>query len=137
MLRQRLRRAESWLCRREAADRAFREEGVALVAALRALLGQLREADPFPSLQGVAYLWAFWPWLLAGAGRWPAWAVDYALALGGLPAAFGRLARRGPPPKPQPLRDVADLVRLLHEQVEAVRADGAATPLERARVIGS
>jgi hypothetical protein len=46
------------------------------------------------------------------------------------------LAQRGPP-TPQPLHGVADLVRLLHEQMEAVRADGAATPLERARVIGS
>jgi hypothetical protein len=107
-----------------------------LVAALRALLAQLQEADPFPGLGGSDYLRSFWPWLLAGAERWPAWAVEYAVALGGLPATAGRLARRGPPPVPQPLRGAGDIIRLLHEQVEAVRADGVATPLERARVLG-
>jgi hypothetical protein len=132
MLRRRVSRVEGELHRREAAGR----KAAALVAALRALLGQLREGDPFPGLAGGDYLRAFWPWLLARAGRWPAWAVDYAVALGGLPAATGRLARRGGPPAPQPLRGIGDIVRLLHEQVEAVRADGAATPLEQARVLG-
>ena len=113
-----------------------RREAAGRVAALRALLGQLGEADPFPGLGAAAYLGAFWPWLLAGAGRWPAWAVEYALAVGGLPAAAGRLARGGPPPAPRPLRTAGDVVALLHEQVEAARADVSAAPLERARVIG-
>src|SRR5262249_6436462 len=75
-------------------------------------------------------------WLLAGGKRLPDWAVDYALAVGGLAAVAGRLARRSLPPSPQPLQDAGDVVALLHEQVEAVRADGTASPLERARVIG-
>lgn len=50
--------------------------------------------------------------------------------------AAGRLARHGPPTSPQPLQDARVVVHLLHEQVEAVRADSAATPLERARAIG-
>jgi hypothetical protein len=136
MLRQRVCRVEAWLRRREKARRSAVQEEATVVAALRALLAQLPAADPFPRLQGVAYLRAFWPWLLAGSERWPAWAVDYALAIGGLPAAAGRQARRGPPPLPQPLQDAGDIVPLLHEQVEAVRADGTITPLERARAIG-
>jgi hypothetical protein len=62
--------------------------------------------------------------------------VEYALALGGLPAAAGRLARCGPAPAPRPLRTADDVVALLHEQVEAARADLFASPLQRARVIG-
>jgi hypothetical protein len=136
MLRQRVYRAELLLRRRERGGRAGFQEATAQVAALRTLLLQLDEADPFPGLEAADYLRAFWPWLLAGAERWPVWAVDYALAVGGLPAAVGRLARRGPPPKPQPLQDARDVVQLVHEQVEAVRADGTATLLERARAIG-
>src|SRR5438309_2275073 len=135
MLSQRVRRAEALLRRRAAAARAAGREAAARAAALRALLGQLGEADPFPGLRAAAYLRAFWPWLLAGAGRWPAWAVEYALAVGGLPAAAARLARRGAAPAPRPLRTAADVVALLREQVEAARADAAAGPLERARVI--
>jgi hypothetical protein len=136
MLRQRFRRVEVLLRRREAARHATDCEAAGQVAGLRALLGQLGEADPFPGSEGVGYLHAFWPWLLADAGRWPAWAVDDAVAVGGLPAAVGRLARCGPPPAPRPLRSADDVVGLLHEQVEAARADGAAAPLERARVVG-
>jgi len=44
---------------------------------MRALLGQLGEADPLPGLEAAAYLCAFWPWLLAVAAGWAAWAVDY------------------------------------------------------------
>jgi hypothetical protein len=136
MLRQRFRRVEGLLRRREAARHAAGCEAAAPVTALRALLAQLGEADPFPESEPAAYLRAFWPWLLAAAPRWPAWAVDYAVVVGGLPAALGRLARGGPPPAPRPLRTADDVVALLHEQVEAARADGAAAPLERARVIG-
>jgi hypothetical protein len=136
MLSQRVRRAEALLRRRAAAARATDREAAAQAAALRALLGQLGEADPFPGLRAAGYLRAFWPWLLAAAGRWPAWAVGYALAVGGLPAAAGRLARGGPPPAPRPLGTAADVVALLHEQVAAARADLSAAPLERARVIG-
>jgi hypothetical protein len=136
VLRQRFRRAEALLRRREAALHAAGCEAAGRVAALRALLAQLEEADPFPESEPAAYVHAFWPWLLAAAGRWPAWAVEYALALGGLPAAAGRLARCGPAPAPRPLRTADDVVGLLHEQVEAARADGSAAPLERARVIG-
>jgi hypothetical protein len=98
VLRQRFRRAEALLHQREAARHAASREAAGQVAALRALLAQLGEADPFPGLDGPAYLWAFWPWLLADAGRWPGWAVAYALAVGGLPAQADRLARGGPPP---------------------------------------
>jgi hypothetical protein len=135
MLRQRVRRVEALLRRREAALRAADREAADRVAALRALPGQLGQSDPFPGLEAAAYLCAFWPWLLSGAARWPAWAVEYALAVGGLPAA-GRLARGGPPPAPRPLSTAGDVVALLHEQVEAARADLSADPLERARVIG-
>lgn len=136
MLRQRFRRVEALLRRREAAPHAAGWEAAGQVAALRALLAQLVEGDPFPGLEATAYLCAFWPWLLVAATRWPAWAVDYALAVGGLPAAAGRLARGGPPPAPRPLHTAEDIVELLHEQVEAARADVSASPLQRARVIG-
>jgi hypothetical protein len=136
MLNQRFRRLEVLLRRREADAQAAGCEAAAQVVALRALLAQLEEADPFPELEPVAYLVAFWPWLLAAASRWPAWAVDYALAVGGLPLAAGRMARGGPPPEPRALRTADDVVQLLHEQVEAARADLSAGPLERARVIG-
>jgi hypothetical protein len=136
VLRQRFRRAEALLRRREAARDAAGCEAAGQVAALRSLLARLGEADPFPGSEGVAYLHAFWPWLLAEAGRWPGWAVHYALAVGGLAAQAGLLARCGPAPAPRPLRTADDVVALLHEQVEAARADGAAAPLERARVIG-
>ncbi len=136
MLSQRVRRAEALLRRRQAAARADAQEAAAQVAGLRALLGQLGQDDPFPRLRPAAYLRAFWPWLLAGAAGWPAWVVEYALAVGGLPAAAARLARGGPAPASRPLRTAADVVALVHEQVEAARADAAATPLQRARVIG-
>jgi hypothetical protein len=136
MLRQRVRRVEARLRRHEAARQAAGGDAAGRVAALRALLGQLGEADPFPGQEGTAYLGAFGPWLLARAARWPAWAVEYALAVAGLPAEAGRLARGGPAPAPRPLGTAADVVALLHEQVQAARADASATPLERARVIG-
>jgi hypothetical protein len=136
MLTSRVYRVESRLRRREATRQSAAREAVAVVATVRALLKQLPADDPFPRLQGADYLRAFWPWLLAGTQRWPGWAVDYALAVGGLPVAAGRLVRAGPPPLPQPLQDARDVVHLVHEQVEAVRADGTATALERARVIG-
>jgi hypothetical protein len=135
MLKSRVYRVEARLRCRQADRQAVAQEAGALVATVRALLKQLPKDDPFPCLQGAAYLRAFWPWLLAGMERLPGWAVEYALAVGGLPAA-GRLARRGPPPLPQPLQDARDVVRLVHEQVEALRADGTATPLEWARAIG-
>ncbi len=135
MLRRRVDQVETWLRRREAAGRAAAREASTLVASLRALLGRLGESDPFPRLGGDDYLRSFRPWLLAGAERWPAWAVEYAVALGGLPATAARLARHGPP-LPRPLRGAGDVLELLHEQVEAVRADGAAMALERARVLG-
>src|SRR5581483_1528022 len=98
MLRRRVDRVESWLRREEATARRAARQAATQAAALRALLAQLQEADPFPREAGADFLQVFWPWLLAGAGRWPAGAVDYALALGGLTAAVARLARRGSPP---------------------------------------
>jgi len=136
MLTRRVRRAEMLLRRREAARHAAGCEAEGRVAALRALLAQLAEADPFPDLAGVVYLRAFWPWLLAVAGDWPVWAMEYALAVGGVPVGVGRVARVVPPPAPRPLRTVEHVVELLHEQVELVRADMLISPLERARVIG-
>jgi hypothetical protein len=136
MLKRRVSQVETILRRRQAVHQAAAREASAQVAALRALLAQLREADPFSRLQDTAYLRAFWPWLLAGAGRWPAWAVEYALVVGGLPAASGRLARRSSPTSRQPLRSAADVVRLLEEQVETLRVDATITPLEQARAIG-
>jgi hypothetical protein len=136
MLRTRVYRVEARLRRHESVQRSAAGEVAALVATVRALLKQLAEDDPFPGLRGAAYLRAFWPWLLSGRERLPAWAVEYALAFSGLPVTTGRLARRGPLPSPQPLQEARDVVPLLHEQVEAVRADGTATPLERARAIG-
>jgi hypothetical protein len=129
-------RVEARLRCQEAARRSATREAATLVATVRALLKQLAEDDPFPRLEGADYLHSFWPWLLAGGERLPDWAVDYALAVGGLAGVAGRLARRSLPPSTQPLQDAGDVVALLHEQVEAVRADGTATPLERARVIG-
>src|SRR5579885_2371026 len=115
MLSQRVRRAEALLRRRQAAARADAQEAAAQVAGLRALLGQLGQDDPFPRLRPAAYLRAFWPWLLAGAAGWPAWVVEYALAVGGLPAAAARLARGGTAPASRPLRTAADAVALVHE----------------------
>jgi hypothetical protein len=46
-------------------------------------------------------------------------------------------ARRGAPaPAPRPLRTPQDVIDLLHEQVEAIRQDACAGPLEKARAIG-
>jgi len=124
------------LRRRDAALRAADVEAAGRVAALRALLVQLGEDDPFPDLSAGAYLHAFGPWLLAEASDWPGWAFEYALLIGGFPAEAGGLARYGAPPAPRPLDTVEHVVELLHEQVEVVRADVLASPLERARVIG-
>jgi hypothetical protein len=42
----------------------------------------------------------------------------------------------GPPPTPRPLKTVQDVIDLLHEQIEAVRADSGVGALEKARAIG-
>src|SRR5687768_17321865 len=46
------------------------------------------------------------------------------------------LTRTAPPPPPLPVNSPADLVRVLAEQVNAVRADVKAGPVERARTVG-
>jgi hypothetical protein len=46
-------------------------------------------------------------------------------------------ARRGAPAlAPRPLQTPHDVIELLHEQVEAIRQDPCAGPLEKARAIG-
>ena len=88
MLHCRLQRIETRLQRRSARQGASGPPVVwtaaTCVQALRALLAQLAAEpdaavkDPYPGLEGEAYLLAFWPWLLANGAPWPRWARAYA-----------------------------------------------------------
>jgi hypothetical protein len=55
---------------------------------------------------------------------------------GGFGSSGAGSASRGTPPPPRRLQTVHDVIDLLQEQLEAVRADVEASTLEKARLIG-
>lgn len=146
MLKTRLERMESLLQRR-AVRRTRSEPAVTWTAArcveaLRVLLGQLAEngcgaGDPFPDLEGEAYLLALWPWFLAHAGAWPLWAQAYARQIAALALGEpGRLVRPNPTVRRR-LQTAQDVIDLLEEQADILRATDDAASVATARAAGS
>ncbi len=145
MLQARLQRIETLLARRAAPKTASGSPVVWTVAtcvqALRALLRQVAgvdgaPSDPFPEREGEAYVLAFWPWFLAHAEAWPPWAQAYARQLAALALGEpGRLVRRHPPAIRR-LQTVQDVIDLLEEQAEVLRADDGAGAVAKARAVG-
>jgi hypothetical protein len=139
MLRFRIRRIETLLQHR--AERPLAWTPAVCVKAMRALLAQAAVppgsvTDPFPAREGEDYLMAFWPWLLANAGRFPRWALEYAFRIGGMSLRdVHRLVDRAPA-KPRRLQSAKDGVDLLEEQVETLRAEQGTDAVARARAIG-
>jgi hypothetical protein len=110
------------------------------VKALRTLLTLLAAesaamcSDPYPELEGEDYLLAFWPWLLAHGERWPLWARAYAHQICAIAL---RDAGRVPLPRTSGrLQTPRDVIDLLAEQVEAVRAEDRAETVAKARALG-
>jgi hypothetical protein len=110
------------------------------VKALRTLLTQLAAEsagmcfDPYPDLEGEDYLLALWPWLLAHGERWPLWARAYARQICAIAL---RDAGRVPLPRTSGrLQTPRDVIDLLEEQVEAVRAEDRAETVAKARALG-
>jgi len=140
MLKSRIRRIETLL--RHQADRPLVWTPSICVKALRELLRQVAgqadsvPSDPFPDLEGEDYLLAFWPWMLGNAARFPRWALEYAFRIGGmLLRDVSRLLDRDQP-KPRRLQTAKDVVDLLEEQVQTIRAEQGAEPVAKARAIG-
>ena len=144
MLRSRIKRLEARVqCQGSppgASSRAVIWTTGTCVKALRTLLTQLADesggicSDPYPDLEGEDYLLAFWPWLLAHGERWPPWGRAYAHQICAIAL---RDAGRVPPPRtPGRLQTPQDVVDLLEEQVEAVRAENQAETVAKARALG-
>lgn len=140
MLKYRIRRIETLL--QQQAERPMVWTPPLCVKALRGLLGQLAgqsgsvAADPFPDREGEDYLLAFWPWLLANAARWPRWALEYSLRIGGLSLGdVSRWVERGNP-QPRPLQTAKDVIDLLEEQVAALRGAEGLETVAKARALG-
>jgi hypothetical protein len=144
MLHHRVKRIESLLGRRSAMTSSNKRPVIWTVAlcvkALRALIAQIATGqDPFPELEGEDYLAAFCPWLLAQAGAWPVWAREFGLRLCGIPSRdASRLIRRGQSrPEERPVQTPQDVIDLVEEQIESLRAEDSLGTLEKARALGS
>jgi hypothetical protein len=79
---------------------------------------------------------AIWPWLLANVERLPRWAFEYACRIGGHGLRDAGHWVGNDRAKPRRLQTAKDVVDLLEEQVEALRAAPESGTIERARAIG-
>jgi hypothetical protein len=144
MLHHRVKRMESLLDRRAAMTSSNKRPVIWTVAlcvkAVRALITQVDVGpDPFPELEGEDYLASFCPWLLAHSKGWPVWAREFGLRLCGIPSRdAGRLIRRGQSkPEERPMQTPQDVIDLVEEQIEALRAEDSLGTLEKARALGA
>jgi hypothetical protein len=100
MLRSRIKRLDevAWLRAPPSQDTQVEWTPTMRVQALRAVLGNLWRGgrgwlairDPFPELEGDAYLEQFGDWFLANAEGWPTWAQDTAFRIGHVIEAMRR-----------------------------------------------
>jgi hypothetical protein len=144
MLRSRIRRLEARVqCQgspSSASSPAVIWTAATCVKAVRTLLTQLADeaagmcSDPYPDLEGEDYLLAFWPWLLAHGERWPPWARAYAHQICAI--ALRDAGRVPLPRRSGRLQTAQDVIDLLEEQVEAVRAEDRTETVAKARALG-